>query len=694
MIEYKRQQAVMTVARNITERRQMEIIRKRNQARLESLLRISEIKSGNSQDLLYYTLEETIKLTESKIGFLYFFDEHTHKLSVNSWSKEVMKYCNLKTIRRTFQLGETGILGQAIRQRQPVIINTEQAPDFVGNGYPGGPYQISNYLSVPIIRGKELVAVVGVASKDTDYDQIDIQQLSLLMESAWNILERWNAEEALRDSEQRYRQLIELSQDGILRMDHNGYVVMANPAACRMFSASENELVGASFAETYMPEEHQAAGDRLVQIQTNKSMRFERQAIRKDGTVFPIEVSISPLSQGFFQEVIRDITQRKRMENELQENEQKYRLLVENQTDLLAEISPTGEFLFVNPAYRKLLGKEKDQILGLSVDTLIHEDDRERAAKEFSTAYNPPYTSYSEARMITKDGWRWIAWKCNAVLDNQKNITALTCMGRDITESKQAKEELEKANKQLREIDKLKDNFLSTVSHELRTPLTSIKSFVEILLNYDEDKTTQKEFLGIINEESDRLTRLINDFLDISKIQAGRMQWKTEELSVTDAINSAVNTARPLIDKEKLTVTVNAEADLPKVLCDRDRLVQVVTNILGNAIKFTPESGKITLKAWFDKNQSLEPAAVTVSITDTGIGIAPENHHKIFENFGQVGDVLKDRPKGTGLGLPICKKIIENYKGKIWVDSDLGKGTTFLFTLPVAKPKDNCRSQI
>jgi signal transduction histidine kinase len=267
-------------------------------------------------------------------------------------------------------------------------------------------------------------------------------------------------------------------------------------------------------------------------------------------------------------------------------------------------------------------------------------------------------------------------------------------MGRDITESKQAKEELEKANKQLREIDKLKDNFLSTVSHELRTPLTSIKSFVEILLNYDEDKTTQKEFLGIINEESDRLTRLINDFLDISKIQAGRMQWKTEELSVTDAINSAVNTARPLIDKEKLTVTVNAEADLPKVLCDRDRLVQVVTNILGNAIKFTPESGKITLKAWFDKNQSLEPAAVTVSITDTGIGIAPENHHKIFENFGQVGDVLKDRPKGTGLGLPICKKIIENYKGKIWVDSDLGKGTTFLFTLPVAKPKDNCRSQI
>jgi CheY-like chemotaxis protein/two-component sensor histidine kinase len=209
-------------------------------------------------------------------------------------------------------------------------------------------------------------------------------------------------------------------------------------------------------------------------------------------------------------------------------------------------------------------------------------------------------------------------------------------------------------------------------------------------LNYDEDKATQKEFLGIINEESDRLTRLINDFLDISKIQAGKVQWKTEELSLANALNSAVTAARPLIEKEKLTLSMDIEKDLPHVLYDKDRLAQVFTNILGNAIKFTPESGKITVKAWINQGEAPEKRnMVTVSISDTGIGIEPENHHKIFENFGQVGDVLKDRPKGTGLGLPICKKIIENFGGKIWVESDLGKGTTFLFTVPIAKTRIN-----
>ena len=399
-----------------------------------------------------------------------------------------------------------------------------------------------------------------------------------------------------------------------------------------------------------------------------------------------MEVSISTLTQGYFQEVIRDISVRKQMECQLAESESKYRLMIENQSDLIAELNTQGELKFVNAAFAKIVGKSEKEIIGSKLMELIYTDDKERGEREALMVFTPPHSVYSEGRMITKNGWRWIAWNINGVMGVDGKVTSLACIGRDITDSKLAKKALEQANERLRELDKLKDNFLSTVSHELRTPLTSIKSFSEILLSYDEDPQTQKEFLGIINDESDRLTRLINDFLDISKIQAGRMQWKTQAVSTNEAIQQAVNTTRPLLEKEKLRLESEIEADLPAVLSDKDRLIQVLTNLLGNAIKFTPQDGLIKVKAWQDNQPN--PAGkkmVTVSITDSGIGIAPENHHKIFENFGQVGDVLKDRPRGTGLGLPICKKIVETFGGKIWVESALGKGSTFTFNLPQAE---------
>ncbi len=258
---------------------------------------------------------------------------------------------------------------------------------------------------------------------------------------------------------------------------------------------------------------------------------------------------------------------------------------------------------------------------------------------------------------------------------------------------KQQMEELQAAYQKLQELDHLKDSFLSTVSHELRTPLTSIKSFSEILLSYDEDKETQREFLNIINEESNRLTRLINDFLDLAKIEAGRMQWETAELSLPEVIQTALNATQALTTKTNLKVNTNLAPDLPTVLGDKDRLVQVVTNLLSNAIKFTPEGGKIQVKAQVrnGRKPSGEPDMITVSVSDSGIGIAPKDHESIFEKFKQVGDTLSGKPKGTGLGLPICKEIVEHYGGRLWVESELGKGSTFFFTLPIT-PKTEAKA--
>jgi len=253
-------------------------------------------------------------------------------------------------------------------------------------------------------------------------------------------------------------------------------------------------------------------------------------------------------------------------------------------------------------------------------------------------------------------------------------------------ELEQRLEELQTAYEKLQELDKMKDSFLSTVSHELRTPLTSIKSFAEILLTYDSDPETQNEFLNIINDESDRLTRLINDFLDLSKIESGRIEWQTTIVEMPLVIEQAVNAADALAKKMNLTVDVDLEPDLPAVWGDRDRFVQVVTNLISNATKFTPEGGNIWIKAETVEGDGSGEAhgMVEFSVTDNGRGIATEDQEAIFQKFTQIGDTLRDKPPGTGLGLAICREILEHYDGKIWVESELDKGSTFFFILPIA----------
>lgn len=230
-----------------------------------------------------------------------------------------------------------------------------------------------------------------------------------------------------------------------------------------------------------------------------------------------------------------------------------------------------------------------------------------------------------------------------------------------------------------KKVDQLKSDFVSKVSHEFRTPLTSIKGFIEILLSYqDIAAEKQQEFLQIINQESDRLIRLINDVLDISKIEAGKIAWRVEPLDLVDLIDSTVRATHSLVDPKKIALLVEIEPDLPPVLGDRDHLIQVLNNLLSNAIKFT-ERGQIALFA----RRSGENE-ILAGVRDTGIGLPQSETTKIFNKFYQVARPEKGLPKGTGLGLAICREIISHLNGKIWCESAPGGGCTFYFTLPTA----------
>lgn len=240
-----------------------------------------------------------------------------------------------------------------------------------------------------------------------------------------------------------------------------------------------------------------------------------------------------------------------------------------------------------------------------------------------------------------------------------------------------------------------KSTFLSNVSHELRTPLTSVVGFSKLISKrladvvfptvpagdpkVDRAMRQVTENLGIIVEEGERLTTLINDTLDLAKIEAGRMEWRDEPVAIAEVIARASGATASLLGRnDGPRLVVEVADDLPAVQGDRDRLIQVVINLLSNAIKFTP-TGTITVTA----ARHADGADVEVAVADQGVGIAPEDHDKVFEQFGQAGDTLTDKPRGTGLGLPICREIIEHHGGRLWLESAVGEGSTFRFTLPV-----------
>ncbi|MEO8822419.1 MAG: GAF domain-containing protein [Ginsengibacter sp.] len=259
-------------------------------------------------------------------------------------------------------------------------------------------------------------------------------------------------------------------------------------------------------------------------------------------------------------------------------------------------------------------------------------------------------------------------------------------------EVKQAKMEAENATKTAEKANEAKSAFLSTVSHELRTPLTSVLGFAKIINKRLNDKIFPivdqsdnkiektvnqiNENLQVVISEGERLTHLINDVLDLAKIEAGKMEWNKEDVSLSEVVERAIAATTSLFEQKGIKLVKKIDNDVPIITGDTDKLIQVVINLFSNAVKFT-DDGKITCEVGQKDNE------VIVSVTDTGIGIAPEDFGAVFEQFKQVGgDTLTDKPKGTGLGLPICKEIVEHHGGRIWVESEVGKGSTFSFALP------------
>jgi len=252
-----------------------------------------------------------------------------------------------------------------------------------------------------------------------------------------------------------------------------------------------------------------------------------------------------------------------------------------------------------------------------------------------------------------------------------------------ITELQRSNAQLQEANRKLQDVDRMKTEFISLVSHELRTPLTTIKALVELISMKPGMPEQQKtKLMATINVETDRLIRLIVELLDLSRIEAGFVAWRREDVSLEDVITNSLSSMGPLFENKGISLTTAISPSGLTVLGDRDRLIQVVTNLLSNAVKFTPSEGAVHVAARNEGGRAL------VEISDTGSGIAALELEKIFEKFHRSLSKAAHTIEGTGLGLAISRQIVEYHGGRIWATSEAGKGSTFFFTLPAAMGRD------
>jgi PAS domain S-box-containing protein len=338
-----------------------------------------------------------------------------------------------------------------------------------------------------------------------------------------------------------------------------------------------------------------------------------------------------------------------------------------------------GIIAHINPALSSMFGMRESDLMGKSCRDIFGDD---LAGIVQKSRHNPDEVFTTELALeggkIGKAVATGIQQDYFPLEGTEKGIGSVVLI-RDITSEK--------------EVDRMKTDFISTVSHELRTPLTSVKGFTEIIkkkleedilklipvTDYKSERAIKRvrDNINIILSESERLTTLIDDLLDIAKLESGKAQWKTESVSVSDVIDRAHNATSALFEKKGLIFIKQVDGRLPEIFGDRDKLIQVVINLLSNAVKFT-EQGSVTCTARRINGEIL------VCVIDTGIGVADADRHTVFEKFKQVGDTLTDKPKGTGLGLPICRQIVTHHGGRIWVESGRhGNGSEFCFTLPV-----------
>lgn len=484
---------------------------------------------------------------------------------------------------------------------------------------------------------------------------------------------------ALQVSEAKYRELVENANSIILKMDKDGNVTFFNEFAQTFFGFSSSEILGKNVVGTIVPETESSGRDLSQMIKNiarypDRYTKNENENIDKNGKLSWISWTNKAIldAHGNVIEVFcvgSDITKRKLAEEKARLAAEEWEKTFNAMSDMIFIQDNNNIILKANEAFAKAVHSSPKDIIGKKCHIIIHgigepieqcpfektkKDQMSHTEEVFEPRINLPL-------LVTT----------SPIFNNQGQMVGSVHIAKDMTEFKKAEQKIQEALK-------IKSGFISTVSHELRTPLSAMKEAINLVIDGSAGPLSkeQEELLDIAKRNVDRLARLINDVLDFQKLESGKMTFNMQKNDINEITKETKKTMQSLAQNKGIEIILQLSQSLPLLKFDKDKIIQVLSNIVNNAIKFT-EKGSITIAT------KQVDDYVTVSVKDTGSGIKKEDIAKLFQKFTQLEKGLARKTGGTGLGLAISKEIIERHKGKIWVESEYGEGSVFYFTIPI-----------
>ena len=694
------------------------------QSRLEALLKLGQMTTSPMQEIMDFSLEAAVRLTGSKIGYLAFMNEDETVLTMHSWSKTAMEQCAIIDKPIVYPVETTGLWGEAVRQRKPVITNDYSAANPLKKGYPEGHVKMARHMNIPVFDGDRIVAVAGVGNKEEPYDNPDVQQLTLLMQGMWRLVQRKKAEQALReahekleqrvekrtadlakaneelkheitqreraektikDSQALYSSLVENLPVHVLRKDLDGRFTFANQSFCDLLGKPLKEITGKTdfdffpeeLAQKYRQDDQRVleTGELFETVEENKS----------DGETRYVQVMKSAVRDASgkiagVQVIFWDVTERKNAESALEHERYLLHALMDNLPHNIYFKDIQSRFIRINKALTRCFRlSDPSEALGKTdSDYFTDEHAHQALADEREIIRSGQPLLDKEEKETWSDGR--VTWASTSKLPLRSTggeIIGTFGISRDITDQKRAKMQLQAAKEAAELASRVKSDFLATMSHEIRTPMNGIIGMIDLLFN-TEPTSQQRTYLDLASQSAETLLRLINDILDFSKIEAGKFELESVGFKLRDTLGDTLHTLSGRASGKDLELTYRIPPEIPDNLVgDPGRLCQIILNLAGNAIKFT-DKGEISVDV---KLESKEDNTVRLhfAVRDTGPGIPAEKQQIIFEAFRQADSSMSRRYGGTGLGLAISSHLVELMKGRMWVESELQKGSTFHF---------------
>jgi PAS domain S-box-containing protein len=544
---------------------------------------------------------------------------------------------------------------------------------------------VTNYeLILTSAHGKRtLVSFNAAVFKDVE------GRVAGIFAAARDITEQKKTEEKLREAQNYNRGLIEASPNALVTVDPDLIITDINEQMARLTGSTRKRLLGSRFPELFT-DPHRAEHGVRSALSDGTVTNYELVLRKRNGQKIPVSFNAGTAydSAGNVRGVLaaaRDITEQKRLESQLRESQNYNRRLVESNIDALMTTDVLGIITDVNRQMEVLTGLTRDQLIGTPFKKYF--TDPAKAEEGVRRVLSEDRVTDFELTMRTpSDQTVDVSYNAATFRDTEGRLRGVFAAARDVTEQKRLREQIEQRNRELeiqnqrvQEANRLKSEFLANMSHELRTPLNSIIGFSDFLLADGAEGLSpdQREYLGDIYNSGHHLLQLINDVLDLAKVEAGKMELTAEPLSPERAVAEVCSVTKPLVEQKRLKVTTEVAAGLSTVYLDPLRFKQILYNLVSNAVKFTDAEGRVSI--------SLAPYNehfFVTRVTDSGIGISPADLPRLFREFEQLDAGPGRRFEGSGLGLSLTKKLVELHGGTIEVSSEVGKGTTFTVMLP------------